>query len=407
MAIITVFYAQNSKEDAFLSLLKEKTGYQLVDDQALVARAAELSQYSPDRISKAFSTKTSLFNPFTHDKEKSLAYLQLAAAEFIQGDGLILAGYGAHLIKAQIAHVLKVCLVAEKPARIAFAREAGEKDPQKMLHKSDADRAAWVLSQRESNDPWQASLYDILLPMDKKGVEEAVALVVNQLGDSFLAPSDASRAAARDALVQARVQLALALEGHDLSVSVLNGAVHLTVEKNVVMLNRLKQELQDLVSPIEGVNRVDIGVGKDFYQADIYRKLDFQTPSKVLLVDDEREFVETLSERLLLRDISSAVVYDGESALETVQDDQPDVMILDLKMPGIDGMEVLRRVKASQPDIEVIILTGHGNESDREACMALGAFAYLQKPVDIDVLSETMKKANEKINLRKSGQQQA
>ena len=70
-------------------------------------------------------------------------------------------------------------------------------------------------------------------------------------------------------------------------------------------------------------------------------------------------------------------------------------------------MEVLRRVKASQPDIEVIILTGHGNESDREACMALGAFAYLQKPVDIDVLSETMKKANEKINLRKSGQQQA
>ena len=87
--------------------------------------------------------------------------------------------------------------------------------------------------------------------------------------------------------------------------------------------------------------------------------------------------------------------------------DEPEVMILDLKMPGIDGMEVLRQVKATQPDIEVIILTGHGNETDRETCMGLGAFAYLQKPVDIDVLSETMKQANEKIQARKQAQQGA
>ncbi len=93
----------------------------------------------------------------------------------------------------------------------------------------------------------------------------------------------------------------------------------------------------------------------------------------MLLVDDEREFVQTLSERLLLRDMGSAVAYDGESALEMLREDEPEVMILDLKMPGIDGMEVLRQVKATQPDIEVIILTGHGNETDRETCMGLGA----------------------------------
>ena len=62
---------------------------------------------------------------------------------------------------------------------------------------------------------------------------------------------------------------------------------------------------------------------------------------------------------------------------------------------------------ATQPDIEVIILTGHGNETDRETCMGLGAFAYLQKPVDIDVLSETMKRANEKIQARKQARQGA
>jgi two-component system response regulator CpxR len=75
-------------------------------------------------------------------------------------------------------------------------------------------------------------------------------------------------------------------------------------------------------------------------------------------------------------------------------------------MPGIDGIEVLRRVKATQPDIEVIILTGHGSEADKNLCMELGAFDYLQKPVDIDELSETIKRANEMIRLRKKDKTQ-
>jgi DNA-binding response OmpR family regulator len=98
-----------------------------------------------------------------------------------------------------------------------------------------------------------------------------------------------------------------------------------------------------------------------------------------------------------MRDMGSVVAYDGRSALDLIESDEPDVMILDLRMPGIDGIEVLRRVKKSNPNIEVIILTGHGSEEDRKVCMELGAFAYLQKPVDIDLLSETLKKANEKV----------
>ena len=98
-----------------------------------------------------------------------------------------------------------------------------------------------------------------------------------------------------------------------------------------------------------------------------------------------------------MRDMGSAVAYDGESALEVAREEEPDVMILDLKMPGIDGIEVLRRVKESQPEIEVIILTGHGSEADEKTCMELGAFAYLQKPVDVEELSATIKRANEKI----------
>ncbi len=114
---------------------------------------------------------------------------------------------------------------------------------------------------------------------------------------------------------------------------------------------------------------------------------------KVLLVDDEKEFVEALAERLQMRDLSSDTVYDGEQAISFVEDKEPDVMVLDLKMPGIDGIEVLKRVKKTYPKIQIIILTGHGTEKDEEQARQLGAFDYMEKPVNIDDLVTRMKKA--------------
>jgi DNA-binding response OmpR family regulator len=108
---------------------------------------------------------------------------------------------------------------------------------------------------------------------------------------------------------------------------------------------------------------------------------------KILLVDDEQEFVETLSERLQMRDMDSHAVFDGKTALAQVQSHPPQVMIIDLKMPGMDGIQVLRQVRQTHPFIRVIVLTGHGSEQDRKNCMDLGACAYFQKPVDIDELN--------------------
>jgi DNA-binding response OmpR family regulator len=114
---------------------------------------------------------------------------------------------------------------------------------------------------------------------------------------------------------------------------------------------------------------------------------------KVLLVDDEEEFVKALAERLKMRDLRSDTVLDGEEALSYVEDQEPDVMVLDLKMPGIDGMEVLRQVRKAYPKIQVIILTGHGTEKHEEEAKRLGAFDYLEKPVNLDVLVKKMKAA--------------
>lgn len=114
---------------------------------------------------------------------------------------------------------------------------------------------------------------------------------------------------------------------------------------------------------------------------------------KILLVDDEEEFVKSLAERIKMRQLGPDIALNGEEALQIVEDEVPDVMVLDLKMPGIDGMEVLRRVKKAYPEVQVIILTGHGSEKDEKEARRLGAFDYLQKPADIDNLVKYIKRA--------------
>ena len=117
---------------------------------------------------------------------------------------------------------------------------------------------------------------------------------------------------------------------------------------------------------------------------------------KILLVDDEEEFVKTLSERIEMRDVKSDVALNGEEALKAMDEDLPDVMVLDLKMPGIDGLEVLRRTKKAYPGVQIIMLTGHGSEKDEKEARRLGVFEYLQKPVEFEKLMRTITKAYKK-----------
>ncbi|MBW1703932.1 MAG: response regulator [Deltaproteobacteria bacterium] len=403
MAVITIFSGSFCKEELVIREVNAKTGYKLVTDKEIVAMASRASGISESKISRTFSAKTSVFNKFTHEKERSIAHLRFAVAEMLCKDNLLIPGFTSQLIPEEVTHVLRVCLIADMKFRTSEAvKEVGlhEKDALKFIQKHDGDRAAWIKTLFGKNDPWDPGLYDMIIPVDKSGIEEIAALIKENADKDVVRPTERSKKAVDDFLLGARVDVALAEEGHNVGVKARDGDITLTINKHVLMLSRLEEELKSIAGKVSGVKSVETGVGSDFYQTDIYRKYDFEMPSKVLLVDDEREFVQTLSERLLMRDMGSAVAYDGESALSLVKEDEPEVMILDLKMPGIDGIEVLRRVKETNPEIEVIILTGHGSDEDRKVCMELGAFAYLHKPVDIDVLSETLKKANEKVQLK-------
>jgi DNA-binding response OmpR family regulator len=118
---------------------------------------------------------------------------------------------------------------------------------------------------------------------------------------------------------------------------------------------------------------------------------------RVLVVDDEAPFVSALSRRLDKRGFTVVTASDGLEALERLQEDREiEVVLLDVKMPGMDGIEVLRAIKKEHPCVGVILLTGHASTESGMEGMKWGAFDYLMKPCDLAVLEERIQEARAK-----------
>jgi len=113
---------------------------------------------------------------------------------------------------------------------------------------------------------------------------------------------------------------------------------------------------------------------------------------RVLIVDDEEELVTTIAERLQIRGMSVEFATDGETALKMIDQNPPQVVVLDVMMPGMGGIEILQRMKALKLQIPVILLTGYGSTEQGQEGLKYGAFDYLMKPCDLNVL---IKKINE------------
>jgi CheY-like chemotaxis protein len=402
MPVVTVFCGSYCGAEQVVRGVIEKTGYRYLDDAALVAATGKRFNLEESKIWKALRGQTSIFNKFTHDRERSLAYLRQVLADYLKGDDFLLFGLCGLMVPRTISHALNVCMIADIKYRSDLAgslEKISPKDAVKKIHKDDESLIVWVEDLFGRKDPWAPELYDIVIPMNKTVEQDAVKLICDNLKSSVLMVSENSLKAVADFALACEVNLKLAAAGHNVAVSAKDGIVVMEINKHVMMLGSLEEELKKLASAVPGVRGAQTKVGPGYYQSDVYRKFDFEVPlpSKVLLVDDERDFVEALSERLQMRDYPSAAVYGGEEALSIVEEDEPEVMVLDLKMPGIDGLEVLRRVKEKHPNVEVIVLTGHGSEEAAKLCMDLGACAYLEKPVDIEKLTTAMREAHKKI----------
>jgi len=117
---------------------------------------------------------------------------------------------------------------------------------------------------------------------------------------------------------------------------------------------------------------------------------------RVLFVDDEHELVSAVVERLQLRGIEAVGATGGEEALKTAREQEFDVVVLDVRMPGLGGFDVIRELKRTHPGLEVVLFSGHGSKDAAEEGLRLGAFEYLQKPVEIERLVHVIRKATAK-----------
>lgn len=117
---------------------------------------------------------------------------------------------------------------------------------------------------------------------------------------------------------------------------------------------------------------------------------------KVLLIDDEEEFLSTLSERMELRGMDVKTAATADTAVAALDENEYDAIVLDLQMPEMDGIEMLKAIKVRHPDMQVILLTGHATVEAGIQAMKLGAMDFMEKPADIESLTEKIKKAQAK-----------
>lgn len=402
MAVVTIFSATHCGADEVASAVAESLGLERIETK-LLEETSRRFEVPKDKLVRTMTGPAPFWNNFTREREKNVARLRAVLSDLVAEDKKLLHGYAALLIRRAFSHLLRVCLVANFPYRTARAAEALGKPGDAaadIVRKDDKERLQWSEHVFEKT-PYDESLYDLVVPMHDKSVEDAARLIRETAESRAVRTTDVSRVEVRDYQLSARVGLKLAEANHDVDVTSRHGAVTILLKHQVLRLEQYKRELKRLARTVEGVSDVVVQPGPKYHSPGISLMANVDLP-KILLVDDEKEFVETISERLKTRNLESTVVYDGEEALERVKTDEPDVVVLDLQMPGIGGIETLRRLKRTHPMIEIIILTGHGSEKEEALAAEYGAFAYLQKPVNIEVLAQTMRDAYKKVNESKA-----
>ena len=399
MSSIALFPCLSTLDSGIIGELSSTLTLKVYTDDNLFGETAARFGGDPERLRKMMYGRTSVFNQFTLEKEKAVNMFRVVLAEKLSAPvQYLFHGFLTSLIPAQVTEVLRVLVVDKKEGRIERGIQMGlsKSEVKKKIRNHDISAFSWTdfLFGKEAYD---STLYDLVIPVDDKHHREITKEILSCFHRTSVLRTPESQSAVLDMKMMAEIESLLLNNGHKIGVKAKAGNVTLIIQNSVLNFNGLKQDLTALIKQIPGISEISIEKHKSYVES-VYRQQKFELPSKVLFVDDEREFVQTVSQRLISRDVGTYGVYDGQQALDLIVEDRPEVMVLDLKMPGLHGIEVLRQTKEIAPEIEVIILTGHGTTKDMEECMKLGAFAYMNKPVNIEELSATIKAANDKVH---------
>ncbi|MFH2092486.1 MAG: response regulator [Pseudomonadota bacterium] len=399
MSILAITNGLYSNAGDIVEQLSKQLNSRILTDDDIIKKTQKQHNLKLSTLQKITRSIPIAFNDFTHEKEKYIALIKKTMSDSALDGDCIFHGMLAHLIPKEITHVMRVLIITDKKTRIENGmvhHGLTEKEALREIEQADNAAALWT-NWLFSKKAWDESLFDIVIPTDKLDPKESVALISKHFKKLLSNKEELISKEIADLKLISDVDVALSEIGQGLLVKAMDGNVIVTIDKKVMMLTSFQQKIINTIGALPGVKSVETKIGHNYYKGNIIHNFEFETPLRILLVDDEKEFVQTLSERLKMRQFTSEIAYNGQEALDFTDQEETEVIILDLKMPGIDGFEVLKKIKATKPNIEVIILTGHGTEKDRQTCMDLGAFAYLQKPADIDLITETMKKAYNKI----------
>lgn len=397
MSCITIFSGSYCHGDEIAEQVAQSLGYSLAGSEVL-EEASRQYDVPYEKLYRAVHSSPSWLNNVTREREKCIAYIKAAFAEILLGGNTVYHGYIGHLLPSDLSQILRVCVVADHEFRVNLAKETDGIPESKALQdieEDDVNRCRWTQS-LSGHGPWDRRLYDLKLPIHTMAVDAAVEMIVDNVKKISLQTSPESERIMRDFALSAKVNVALVEQGYDTDVTSEDGHVQIASTQASWRSSRMQAKIEDIARAVPDVKEATAHVGSALSEP-YHRRYDFKVHPRILLVDDEKEYVLTLSERLQMRNIPSQVLHDGQQALSYVRDEAPDVIVLDLNMPGIHGLDVLRQIKQDHPNVEVIILTGHGTDEDHKIAQDLGAFAYLQKPVDIDRLAQTMKNAYSKI----------
>jgi len=401
MSSISLFPCSYTASESVVEELSKQLELKVYTDEDLINDTAQKFGRDTGELKKMLYQKTSVFNKFTLEKNKVVNEFRIVLLEHLRsGSAFLLYGFLASLVDPRATEILRVLVVDTKEGRIKRAASEGvsEESAKKEIRKHDISAFSWTefLFKQEA---YHKQLYDLVIPVNGKSPEDIGDTIQKYFHKTSVLSTSESQQKIKDLAAEAEIVRRLLRHGHNVPVAVEGDVATVTVPNVTIDFNDTAGQIKELALQEEAIHEVKVNKVKDPNES-IYRRQRFDLPSKVLFVDDEREFVETVSHRLVSRDVGTYGVYSGDEALQIIQEDNPEVMVLDLKMPGMHGIEVLRRTKELAPDIEVIILTGHGTVKDENECMALGAFAYLNKPVDIQKLSSTIQAAHEKVRAR-------
>lgn len=398
MSVVTIIGGVFCHTEKVADSLSKTTGWRVVGND-LLDLVSDRSGFSRKKLEKALYSPPGVLDSLTHEQERCLAATREILAGLIAGDNVIISHPAAFLLPRYLTQILRVCCIGNFEWRLKQAVSSGNlssRSAANTIHRLDGEMG-FLAGMTTGEGPWEERNFDAILPMHRLSVDEAVGIIMQNLANEAIRSSETTRKTAKDYLLATKIGMEIAHKGYDAEVVANEGKIEILINKFIMNLKPVEKELSELSQSIPGISQIVVRPGSRYNPPPLIRTPELSLPSKVLLVDDEKDFVQTLSERLKNRKYESSIAYGGEEAIAMIETEEPDVMVLDLKMPGIDGIEVLRRTRRDHPNVEVIILTGHGSEQEETLAMELGAFAYLKKPVNIDVLSRTMQAAYQKI----------